>query len=250
MWCFSLVSCCFLYRRRVCFGSWCASEFKELHQSKPGNIKKIKSAYIWNSLLVGFKRTTKKLGFFSVRRIVELRGGVHQLSCWRDGGVGEDGRGVLLLNFHKRKLFSQYWTLVTWTSWWPTCLGGLVPLLHKYSLLWTKAGFLQRDLIVQVGQLPSRKVGDEFKAFIRVTLGLDVSDQGLEKKQKHTAELCFTWVNICWYPGSIKKKKKKRTSFGNLMSLTFRCIAIPLMQFFNGAFYSVYCQSVSSVLCL
>lgn len=49
-----------------------------------------------------------------------------------------------------------------------------------------------------MGELPSRKVGDEFKAFVRVTLGLDVPDQGLDKKQNGlTAELCFTRVNIC-----------------------------------------------------
>lgn len=60
------------------------------------------------------------------------------------------------------------------------CLTRLVPLLHKYSLLWTKPRLLQRDVIVQVGELPSGEVGDEFEAFVRVTLGLDVSDQGLE----------------------------------------------------------------------
>lgn len=57
----------------------------------------------------------------------------------------------------------------------------LVPLLHKYSLLWTKPRLLQCDVIVQVGELPSRKVGDELKAFVRVTLGLDVSYQRLER---------------------------------------------------------------------
>lgn len=60
----------------------------------------------------------------------------------------------------------------------------LVPLLHKYSLLWTKPRLLQCDVIVQVGELPSRKVGDEFEAFVRVTLGLDMSYQGLEEKER------------------------------------------------------------------
>lgn len=59
----------------------------------------------------------------------------------------------------------------------------LVPLLHKYSLLWTKPCLLQRDVIVQVGELPSGKVSDEFEAFVRVTLGLDVSYQGLEERE-------------------------------------------------------------------
>lgn len=59
----------------------------------------------------------------------------------------------------------------------------LVPLLNKYSLLWTKPRLLQRDVIVQVGKLPSGKVGDEFEAFIRVTFELDVSYQGLEEKE-------------------------------------------------------------------
>lgn len=60
------------------------------------------------------------------------------------------------------------------------CLTRLVPLLHKYSLLWTKPRLLQRYVIIQVGKLPSGKVGDEFEAFIRVTLGLDMSNQGLQ----------------------------------------------------------------------
>lgn len=60
----------------------------------------------------------------------------------------------------------------------------LVPLLHKYSFLWTKSRLLQRDVIVQVGELPPGKVGDEFEAFIGVTLGLDVSNQGLEGRQE------------------------------------------------------------------
>lgn len=56
----------------------------------------------------------------------------------------------------------------------------LVPLLYKYSLLWTKPRLLQCDVIIQVSELPSGKVGDEFEAFIRVALGLHVSNQGLE----------------------------------------------------------------------
>lgn len=60
--------------------------------------------------------------------------------------------------------------------------GRLVPLLHKYSLLWTQPCLLQRDVIVQVGELPSGEVGDEFEAFIRITLRLDVSYQGLKER--------------------------------------------------------------------
>lgn len=60
----------------------------------------------------------------------------------------------------------------------------LVPLLHKYSFLWTKARFLQCDVIVHVGELPPGKVGDEFEAFVGVTLRLDVSDQSLERRQQ------------------------------------------------------------------
>lgn len=63
------------------------------------------------------------------------------------------------------------------------CLTRLVPLLNKYSLLWTKPRLLQRDVIVQVGKLPSGKVGDEFEAFIWVAFGLDVSYQGLDEKE-------------------------------------------------------------------
>lgn len=61
----------------------------------------------------------------------------------------------------------------------------LVPLLHKYSLLWTKPRLLQRDVIVQVGKLPSGEVGDKFEAFVRITLGLYVPYQGLEKRVRN-----------------------------------------------------------------
>lgn len=64
------------------------------------------------------------------------------------------------------------------------CLVRLVPLLHKYSLLWTKSRLLKRDVIIQVGKLPSGKVGDKFEALIWVTLGLNVSNQGLKKTQQ------------------------------------------------------------------
>lgn len=60
----------------------------------------------------------------------------------------------------------------------------LVPLLNKYSFLWTKSRLLQRDVIVQVGELPPGKVGDELEAFVGVTLGLDVSHQSLEGRQQ------------------------------------------------------------------
>lgn len=76
------------------------------------------------------------------------------------------------------------------------CLTRLVPLLNKHSLLWTKPRLLQCDIIVQVGELPSRKVGDEFEAFIRVTFGLDVSYQGLEEKDKYTRSETFTTSSI------------------------------------------------------
>lgn len=69
------------------------------------------------------------------------------------------------------------------------CLTRLVPLLHKYSFLWTKPRLLQCDVIVQVGELPSGKVGDEFEAFIRVTFGLDVSYQGLEVRESNIPEV-------------------------------------------------------------
>lgn len=59
----------------------------------------------------------------------------------------------------------------------------LVPLLHKYSLLWTKSRLLQCDVIVQMSELPSGKVGDKFEVFIRVTFGLDVSYQGLQERE-------------------------------------------------------------------
>lgn len=58
---------------------------------------------------------------------------------------------------------------------------GLVPFLHKYSLLWTKTRLLQCDVIVQVGQLPSGEVGDELEAFVGVALRLDMSNQSLEE---------------------------------------------------------------------
>lgn len=64
------------------------------------------------------------------------------------------------------------------------CLARLVPLLHKYSLLWTKPRLLKRDVIIQVGELPSGKVGDKFKALIWVTLRLNVSHQGLKKTEQ------------------------------------------------------------------
>lgn len=66
------------------------------------------------------------------------------------------------------------------------CLGRLVPLLHKYSLLWTEPSLLQRDVIVQVGELSPGKVSDKFEAFIWVTLGLDMSHQCLEGREQQT----------------------------------------------------------------
>lgn len=66
--------------------------------------------------------------------------------------------------------------------------GRLVPLLHEYSLLRTKPRLLKRDVIVQVGELPSGKIGDEFEAFVRVTLGLDVSDQRLGEETNTRGE--------------------------------------------------------------
>ncbi|KAG7229332.1 hypothetical protein INR49_012990, partial [Caranx melampygus] len=53
---------------------------------------------------------------------------------------------------------------------------------QQCSLLWTKPRLLQRDVIVQVGKLPSGKVGDKFEAFVRITLGLYVPYQGLEER--------------------------------------------------------------------
>lgn len=74
------------------------------------------------------------------------------------------------------------------------CPARLVPLLHKYSLLWTKPRLLKRDVIIQVGKLSSGKVGDKFEALVWVTLGLNMSNQGLKKtKQQDVNEpLLFT----------------------------------------------------------
>ena len=60
-------------------------------------------------------------------------------------------------------------------------LSKLVPLLHKYSFLWTKPSVLQSHVVVQVCEFPSGEVGDELKAFIGITFRLDVSHQGLRK---------------------------------------------------------------------
>lgn len=60
----------------------------------------------------------------------------------------------------------------------------LVPLLYKYSLLWTKPRLLQCDVIIQVGKLSSGKVGDKFEAFVGVSFELDMSDQCLWRHKK------------------------------------------------------------------
>lgn len=62
----------------------------------------------------------------------------------------------------------------------------LVPFLHKDSLLRTKPCILKCDVIVQVSELSSGKVSDEFETFIWVTLGLDVSYQCLKKRKNTT----------------------------------------------------------------
>lgn len=60
---------------------------------------------------------------------------------------------------------------------WGVKLSKLVPLLHKYSFLWTKPCVLQCDVVVQVCEFPSGEVGDKLKAFIGITFGLDMSYQ-------------------------------------------------------------------------
>ncbi|TNN40604.1 hypothetical protein EYF80_049220 [Liparis tanakae] len=78
-----------------------------------------------------------------------------------------------------------------------------------------KDPFWKRDVIVQVGELPSRKVGDEFEAFIGVTFGLDVSYQGLEEEEDTTnMEICslcpsgYRSINRALGP-TLKNKQKQ-----------------------------------------
>lgn len=62
---------------------------------------------------------------------------------------------------------------------------GLIPLLHKHSLLRTKPRLLQRDVIVQMSQFPSWEVSNELEAFVRISVRLHVSHQSLRGAERN-----------------------------------------------------------------
>lgn len=74
---------------------------------------------------------------------------------------------------------------------------GLIPLLHKHGLLRTQSCFLQCDVIVQVSESSTGKVGDKFKAFIGEPFRLNMSHQCLQKTKIifHTSDHYYVQLN-------------------------------------------------------
>lgn len=172
--------------------------FRVLNKHSGGNIKKS-----WHLLhLTGqLKSTTKRLGCQlsrvagkAVRPIRVVLAKIGGLIPGQQKGTGPKPVTSSQIICKKGEVYQRDTDKQKWV-----CLKRLVPLLYKYSLLWTKPRLLQCDVIIQVSELPSGKVGDEFEAFIRVALGLHVSNQGLE--MSNTAEVSNQYSDdrrYCW----------------------------------------------------
>lgn len=181
---------------------WWASVFepklKVASEKKKKNLKKIKSPHFHETLLAKCRalqrvRLSVRTSVFSEwcgRESSPSTESCHEKNRAKipENGYEMEAINIVLDHLWKGGVYQRDTDKQEWV-----CLTRLVPFLHEYSLLWTKPRLLQCDVIVQVGELPPGKVGDEFKTFIRVTFGLDVSNQGLEMRKRKDE---YSW-SVC-----------------------------------------------------